>query len=154
MDSRARRSPATSVNPVARARADLDLVRSRLAPDLGAPRLDVLEVLDFVDHLAVCQQLSVVVAAVDTRDQVVDASPDENGIVHALLRDDDARPAPAAPALTCPKGAEKARKGPWEHLADLTSNDAAHRNRCFAGLSWMARPGLEPGTPRFSVVTS
>jgi hypothetical protein len=37
-----------------------------------------------VDHLAGCQQLSVVVAAVDTRDEAVDASPDVNGIVHHL----------------------------------------------------------------------
>jgi hypothetical protein len=64
--------------------ADLDLVRPHLAPDLGASRLDVPDVLDLVDHLAVCQQLSVVLAAVDTRDEAVDASPDANGIVFDL----------------------------------------------------------------------
>jgi hypothetical protein len=35
-----------------------------------------------VDHRTACQQLSVVVAAVDTRDEALDASPDVNGIVH------------------------------------------------------------------------
>jgi len=37
-----------------------------------------------VDHLPARKQLPVVVAAVDTRDEVVDASPDVDGIVHDL----------------------------------------------------------------------
>jgi hypothetical protein len=39
-----------------------------------------------VDHRAARQQLAVVVAAVDTREDAVDASPDVNGIVHSLLQ--------------------------------------------------------------------
>jgi hypothetical protein len=39
-----------------------------------------LDVPHRVNHLAVCQQLSVVVAAVDTRDDAVDVSPDVNGL--------------------------------------------------------------------------
>jgi hypothetical protein len=46
--------------------------------------LDVVHLLDRVDHRAARQQLAVVVAAVDTRDDAVDASPDANGIVHDL----------------------------------------------------------------------
>ena len=71
--------------------ADLDPVRACLAPDLGPPGLDVVHLLDRVDHRAARQQLAVVVAAVDTRndavdtrDDAVDASPDANGIVHDL----------------------------------------------------------------------
>jgi hypothetical protein len=64
--------------------ADLDLVRTRLAPDLRAPGVDVLDVVQVVDHLVACKQLSVVVLAADTRDEAVDASPDVNGIVHDL----------------------------------------------------------------------
>ena len=33
---------------------------------------------------------------------------------------------------------------------DLASGETYAQNGGFAGLSWMARPGLEPGTPRFS----
>jgi hypothetical protein len=40
-----------------------------------------------VDHLAACQQLALVVAAVDTRDEAVDAPPDVNGIVHDLAHE-------------------------------------------------------------------
>ncbi len=39
-----------------------------MALDLGAPGLDVVDVLEAVDRLAVGKQLAVVVAAVDTRD--------------------------------------------------------------------------------------
>jgi hypothetical protein len=39
-------------------RSDLDLVRARLAPDLGAPRLAVADVFDRMDHLTACQQLA------------------------------------------------------------------------------------------------
>src|SRR5215204_4793592 len=35
---------------------------------------------------------------------------------------------------------------------DLASGDAAYKNPGLQVFSWMARPGLEPGTPRFSVV--
>lgn len=45
---------------VVEAGADLDLVRARLAPDLRAPRLDVLDVLQSVDNLAAREQLAVV----------------------------------------------------------------------------------------------
>src|SRR3954452_12124940 len=62
-------------------RSDVDVVRPRLPPDLRTPRIDVVDVLDVADHLAVCQQLSVVVTAVDTRDDAVDAWPDVNRIV-------------------------------------------------------------------------
>jgi len=67
---------------IVEAGTDLDLVRPRLAPDLCAPRLDVIGLLHLVDHWPGCQQLSVIVAAADTRDEAVDASPDVNGIVH------------------------------------------------------------------------
>ena len=60
--------------------ADLDPVRACLAPDLDPPGLDVVHLL----HRAARQQLTGVVAAVDTRDDAVDASPDANGIVHDL----------------------------------------------------------------------
>jgi hypothetical protein len=43
-----------------------------------------------VDHRAVRQQVAVVVAAVDTREDAVDASPDVNGIVHSLSAVSDA----------------------------------------------------------------
>jgi hypothetical protein len=62
-----------------------------------------------VVDLAVCQQLAVVVAAVDTRDEAVDASPDVNGIVHGppgMMTPDVRR---GTPAFACPRGAEKAR---------------------------------------------
>ena len=58
------------------ARSDLDPVRPRLAPDLGAPRLDVVNVLGSVDHLVARRQFAVVVVAIDARDDAVDASPD------------------------------------------------------------------------------
>ena len=64
--------------------ADLDPVRACLAPDLGPLGLDVVHLLDRVDHRAARQQLAVVVAAVNTRDDAVDASPDANGIAHDL----------------------------------------------------------------------
>ena len=54
--------------------ADLDPGRACLAPDLGPPGLDVAHLIDRVDHRAARQQLAVVVAAVDTRDDAVDAS--------------------------------------------------------------------------------
>jgi hypothetical protein len=59
-------------------------IRTRLAPHLRAPRLDIFDVLEPADHLAARKQLPVVVAAVDTRDEAVDASPDVDGIVHDL----------------------------------------------------------------------
>jgi hypothetical protein len=43
-----------------------------------------------VDHRAARQQLALVVAAVDTREDAVDASPDVNGIVHSLSAVNDA----------------------------------------------------------------
>jgi len=55
-----------------------------LAPDLRASRLDVVHLVDLVDHLAARKQLAVVVAAVDTRYKVVDASPSVDGIAHDL----------------------------------------------------------------------
>jgi hypothetical protein len=63
-----------------------------------------------VNHLAGCQKLSLIVAAVDTRDEAVDASPDVNGIVHDLpvmMTPDRRRGARVARG----KGAEKAGKG-------------------------------------------
>jgi len=44
---------------------------------------------------------------------------------------------------------EKARGGVW---AALAAGDATRETRESAGLPRMARPGLEPGTPRYSVV--
>ena len=135
-------------------RPELDLVRPRLAPDLCAPRLDILDVLDLLDHLAVCQQSSVVVAAVDPRDEAADASPDVDGIVHDLpheMMTPDVRGGPHLSARGALKRPEKAHGSVW---ADLASGDATVQTAGFAGLSWMARPGLEPGTPRFSVVCS
>jgi hypothetical protein len=35
-------------------------------------------------------------------------------------------------------------------LAWKALRDPSRKKYRFAGLSWMARPGLEPGTPRFS----
>jgi hypothetical protein len=61
-------------------RSDLDLVRGRLAPDLGAPRLDVLDVLRPRGSPGRLPAVVRIVAAVDTRDEAVDASPDVNGI--------------------------------------------------------------------------
>jgi hypothetical protein len=75
--------------------------RTRLALDLRAPGVDVLVVLQVVDQLVVHKQLAVVVAAIDTRDEAVDASPDVNGIVDDLPRDDDARRASRHPHLPC-----------------------------------------------------
>jgi hypothetical protein len=60
--------------------ADLDPVRSRLAPDFRAPGVDVLDVVQVADHMVTCQQLAVVVAAIDRGDNAVDASPDVNGM--------------------------------------------------------------------------
>jgi hypothetical protein len=97
-------------------RSDLDLVPARLAPDLGAPRLDVPDVSDRVDHLTACQQLSVVVAAVDTRNEAVDASPEVNGVVHDLPTE-MMTPNAAGPASARPIGAEKAGKRPTGRLA-------------------------------------
>jgi hypothetical protein len=103
-----------------------------------------------VDHLAVCQQLSVVVAAIDTRDEAVDASPVVNGIVHDLPGDDDARSASRHPHFARPRALKRPEKADGTVWADVASGEAPCRNGGFAGLSWMARPGLEPGTPRFS----
>jgi hypothetical protein len=75
-----------SLNPV----RTLILSARAIAPDLRAPCLDVLDVLQSVDHLAGCQQSTVVVAAIDSRDEAVDAPPDVHGIVHDLSGDDDA----------------------------------------------------------------
>jgi hypothetical protein len=123
----------------------------RLAPDLCAPRLDVIDVLHLVDHLAECQQLSVVVAPVDTRDEAVDASPDVNGIVHHLpeiMTPDRRRSTRAAREM----GAERQEKADETTLACRVLRGHLRQTQRFAGLSVMARPGLEPGTPRFSVV--
>jgi hypothetical protein len=75
--------------------------RTRLALDLRAPGVDVLVVLQVVDQLVVHKQLAVVVAAIDTRNEVVDASPDVNGIVDDLPRHDDARRASRHPHFPC-----------------------------------------------------
>src|SRR5215216_5355352 len=40
-------------------------------------------------------------------------------------------------------------RGPFPAVSKRLLRPA--KNRRFAGYSWMARPGLEPGTPRFSV---
>jgi len=45
--------------------------------------------------------VAVVVAAIDTRDEAVDASPDVNGIIDDLPRDDDARRSSRRPHLPC-----------------------------------------------------
>jgi hypothetical protein len=58
-------SPESPDDAVGEAGADLDLVRSGVAPDLRAPSLDVLDVLESVDYLAAGEQPAVVVAAVD-----------------------------------------------------------------------------------------
>ena len=43
-----------------------------------------------MDHRAARQQVAVVVTAVDTREEAVDAAPDVNGIVHSLSAVNDA----------------------------------------------------------------
>jgi hypothetical protein len=58
--------------PSFKAGADLDLSRTDLALDVCAPGLNVVDVFESVDYLAVCQQLPVVVAAIGPRDQAVD----------------------------------------------------------------------------------
>jgi hypothetical protein len=50
--------------------------------DLGAPRIDVHDLIGAVDHLAARKQLAVVVAAVDALYETLDASSDVDGIVH------------------------------------------------------------------------
>ena len=92
----------------------LILSARELPPDLRAPRLDVLDVLESVDHLAAGEQLAVVLAAVDTRDEAVDASPDVDGIVRDLP---EMMTPYASRHLRLPvRGADKARKGPQERL--------------------------------------
>jgi hypothetical protein len=91
--------------------ADLDPVRACLAPDLGPPGLDVVHLLDLVDHRAARQQLAVVVAAVDTRDDAVDASPDANGIVQDLRRSLCAIAAPSTRSIVKLRGSGAARGG-------------------------------------------
>jgi hypothetical protein len=69
-------------------------------------------------------------------------------------REDDARRASRGPHLPV-REALKARKGPRARLgrSDVRRRlSQKPRNRGFAGLSWMARPGLEPGTPRSRAV--
>jgi hypothetical protein len=73
-----------------------------------------------VDHLAGCQQLAVVVAAVDARDEAVDALPDVNGIVHDL----------------------------WEIMTPYRRRSTRVAREMGAEKAGK-RPGLEPGTPRF-----
>ena len=68
--------------PVGEAGAYLDLVSARLASDLRAPRIDVHDLIGAVDHLAAREQLAVVVPAVDTLYETLDASSDVDGIVH------------------------------------------------------------------------
>lgn len=65
--------------------AELDPVRACLAPDLRAPGLDLVDLVDGVDHRAARQQLAVVVAAVDTREDAINASPDVDRIVRDLV---------------------------------------------------------------------
>jgi hypothetical protein len=64
--------------------ADLCLVGARLAPDLCAPGIYIRDLVETVDDLAARQQLAVVIAAVDTRDEALDASSDVDGIAHGL----------------------------------------------------------------------
>jgi hypothetical protein len=68
------------------ARAQLDLVRAGLALELPTPRLDIPDVFHAVDDLAPREQLPVVVAAIDTRDESLDPPTDVNGIVHGVSR--------------------------------------------------------------------
>ena len=108
------RMPHALISPtrcLAEPGADLDPVRACLAPDLGPPGLDVVHLLDRVDHRAARQQLAVVVAAVDTRDDAVDASPDANGIVQDLRRSLCAIAAPSARSIVKLRGSGAARGG-------------------------------------------
>jgi hypothetical protein len=59
--------------------------------------------------LAACKQLAVAVAAVDTRNETLDASSDVDGIVHDVATD-DARSASRDRRLRVGHGAEKAGK--------------------------------------------
>jgi hypothetical protein len=63
-----------------------DLVGSRLTPDVRPPHCDVDDVLDTMNHLPGCQQLAVVVAAIDASD---DAAAD----VQPFLGSRSTRPA-------------------------------------------------------------
>ena len=65
--------------------SELDLVCPRLAPDLCTPGLAVVDVVDLVNHVAGCQQMPIVVAPLDAREEAVDSSPDINRIVHDLF---------------------------------------------------------------------
>jgi hypothetical protein len=53
-----------------------------VAPDPCPPRLDVLDFLEAMDHLAARKKLAVVMATADARDEALDASSDVDGIVH------------------------------------------------------------------------
>lgn len=71
----------SSTRCLAESGADLDPVRACLAPDLGPPGLDVVYLLDRVDHRAARQQLAEVVAAV---------RPDPDLLTAVSSGDDDA----------------------------------------------------------------
>jgi len=61
--------PQRPHDAVVEAGEDLDVVRTGLASDVRAPGFDVVDLIEAVDRLAVCEQLAIVVAAVDTRDR-------------------------------------------------------------------------------------
>jgi hypothetical protein len=92
-------NPQRPDEPVVEIGADFDLVRPRMARDIRAPGVGVLDVGQVVDHLVARKQLTVIVAAVDTRDEAVDASPDVDGIVHDLPVMNDAACSPRRPGL-------------------------------------------------------
>jgi hypothetical protein len=107
--------------------ADLDPVRACLAPDLGPPGLDVAHLIDRVDHRAARQQLAVVVAAVDMRDDAVDASPDANGIVHDLRRSLCAIAAPSPRSISF--GARSSHRRPTHRRVPRRTNHASHESQ-------------------------
>jgi hypothetical protein len=84
--------------------------------DRRAPGLDVVHLVKGVDHGSARQQLAVVVATIDAREDAIDASPDVDRIVHDLVETmmpDRSR----AARFSSSEGAEKAGKGRREGLS-------------------------------------
>jgi hypothetical protein len=107
-------------------RASRATCRTRLALDLRAPGVDFLVVFQVVDQLVVHKQLAVVVAAIDTRDEAVDASPMSTGSSMTCLEMmmPDVHRGTRIAVRGALKRPEKARGASG---VDLASGDAAYK---------------------------
>jgi len=79
--------------------------------------------------------LAIVVAAVDTRDEAVDASPDVDRIMHGPPEIDDPQSASRDLDLACLRALKRQEKADERVSADVASRDAPCEHPDFAGLS-------------------